>query len=422
MKKVSIITLGCKVNKNESNYLAYLLSLNGYLVTDQLQKADYYIVNSCAVTNLGERKSRQVISKILKLNKAAHIIICGCASENNAKQFEEKKNVLKVIGTKNKVSIVDYILEIDNKSKVDNHFANIIESSQQQKPYLSNTRAFLKIQDGCNRFCSYCIIPYLRGRSVSRDINEIVEEAKRLALITKEIVLVGIDISDYKIDGKLALSKLVLQLGEVDSRFRFGSFEVNVINDELLTAMKSAKNFVAHFHLSLQSGDDEVLKQMNRKYTTAEYYSKCELIRKYFPHANITTDIIVGFPTETDEQFENTVEFVKKVGFGRIHIFPFSVREGTPASKLIDLPKTIKKSRYEKLSKIEEKISENYYKSEIGKNRELLLENQSENYFIGYTDNYIKTYVQSKEHYKNGEIISVKLINIYKDGMKAEEI
>lgn len=423
MKKVSIITLGCKVNKNESDHIAYLLSSNGYLVADQLQEADYYIVNSCAVTNEGERKSRQVISKILKVNNNARIFLCGCASENNPEQFESKKNVVKVIGTKNKEKIVDYILEMDNKEKnTDDHFANIIESSQRNKPYITNTRAYLKIQDGCNRFCSYCIIPYLRGRSVSRDINEIVEEAKQLAIKTNEIVLVGIDISDYKIDGKLALAKLVERLGEVECRFRFGSFEVNVISDELLTAMKNAKNFVAHFHLSLQAGDDEVLKKMNRKYTTAEYYAKCELIREYFPHANITTDIIVGFPTETEEQFENTVEFANKVGFGRMHVFPFSVREGTPASKLVDLPKAVKHSRYEKLSKEEEKISEKYYSSQIGSERELLLETHTDNYFVGYTDNYIKTYVQHREHYKSGDIISVRLIKTYKDGMIAEEI
>lgn len=423
MKKISIITLGCKVNKNESDNMAYLLGMQGYLVTDQLEKADYYIVNSCAVTNEGEKKSRQVVSKILKLNSLAKIMFCGCASENNAKQFKDKDNVVMVIGTKNKEQLVDYILNLDNKVKSDDaHFYNVLESSQRKKPHITNTRAYLKIQDGCNRFCSYCIIPYLRGRSVSRDINEIVDEAQQLAKRSHEIVLVGIDISDFKVNDKLALPLLVEKLSAVHSRFRFGSFEVNAISDELLASMKSAKNFVDHFHLSLQSGDDDVLKNMNRKYTTDEYYAKCKLIRSYFPNANITTDIIVGFPTETEEQFKNTIEFCKKVGFGRMHIFPFSVRGGTPASKLADLPKKVKQYRYQKLSKVGEGLSAQYYKSEIGNKRTLLLETESENHFVGYTENYIKTYIKKSNSYSSGETINITLIKTYKDGMKAEEI
>lgn len=410
MKTVSVITFGCKVNKNESDAIAHLLSGYGYFVTDELIKADYYIINSCAVTNEGEKKSRQVISKILKLNKNAHIVICGCASENNAEQFKNKLNTGKVIGTKNKETLVDYILAHDNLP-----IANKGDIKSTIK--LSNTRAYLKIQDGCNRFCSYCIIPYLRGRSDSYPVDEVVREAFELSKTSKEIVLVGIDISDYKINGKLALPMLVEKLKAVPSRFRFGSFEVNVISDELLTAMKSAGNFVPHFHLSLQSGDDQTLKHMNRKYTTAHYQEKCNLIKTYFPNANITTDIIVGYPTETNEQFENTVNFAKSIGFGRMHIFPFSVRDGTPAAKLQDLPKKIKQERVKQLSKVAANLSKKFYTSQIDKVREVLIETKSNDMYVGYTDNYIKTYITSLRHLESGEVIPVKLEKIYKDGM-----
>ncbi|MBO7219101.1 MAG: MiaB/RimO family radical SAM methylthiotransferase, partial [Clostridia bacterium] len=317
--KVCLITLGCKQNKYESDCMANILKSNGYTITTNLEYADIYVLNTCAVTQEAEKKSRQYIAKFNKLNDNCKIVVCGCASENNLSQFDNKKNVFSIIGNEAKEKILDIV---NNATK------QVFDIDHKTYPRLSSptkttTRAHLKIQDGCNNFCSYCLIPYLRGRSRSRDIEEIIAEAHELSTHSEEIVLTGIDISSFKVDGKLALPILMSRLKDLSSTIRIGSLEVNVITDELLQVLSSMPNFAPHFHLSLQSGCDKVLEKMNRHYTTQEYYDKVCLIRKYFPDANITTDVIVGFPNETEECFEETKKFVDKVKFSFMHIFPY---------------------------------------------------------------------------------------------------
>lgn len=415
MTKVAIITLGCKQNKYESDCMANLLKENGYDVTEELIPADVYIINTCAVTSEAEKKSRQFVSKCSKLNRDCKIIICGCASEKDSEQFSDKSNVFSIIGTEGKEKILSYI-EKSVKSK--NDLSLTYESPV--SPEKTSTREHIKIQDGCNNFCSYCIIPYLRGRSRSRKLEDIVKEAKAISLRSKEIVLTGIDISSYTIDGKKDLSTLMQSLSDIPCLIRLGSLEVGVIDEKLLSVLKSMPNFAPHFHLSLQSGDETILKKMNRHYTPKEFLDKVGLIRSYFPLANITTDVIVGFAGETQEQFENTKEFIQKVGFSFVHIFPYSKREGTRAYSFEDLPKEIKKSRVDELEKVNETLKNNYLSQFIGQSGSVLIEEKKE-YFEGFSPEYIRCYIDGKE-LKSGEIYNIEFVKIYKDGMIAKII
>ncbi len=413
MEKVCFLTLGCKVNKYESDCMANILKENGYLVTSNFEKADIYVVNTCAVTNEGEKKSRQIFHKIKELNPNAKIIVCGCASEHNLKQFEDK-GAFGGIGNVNKETILSVIQN--------GGFIKFDQEKNYEKlsnPYISSTRAYIKVQDGCDRFCSYCIIPYLRGRSRSRDLESIVKEAKILSETSKEIVLVGIDISDYRVNGESALGKLIYSLKDLPSRIRLGSFEANIITKDLLDLLIQVPNFAPHFHLSLQSGDTSVLKAMNRKYTAEEFLEKCKLIKSYFPDANITTDIIVGFPTETEKEFENTVRFAKTVGFGKIHVFPYSVRTGTVASKMKDLPLFVKKERVAKLTKVSDELEIAFNQSMLGKTKKVLFEDEEDGFMVGFTDNYIKVYTD-RSKVKSGDLIDVKLTELFKLGIKGE--
>lgn len=414
MNKVSIITLGCKQNKYESDCMANLLKENGFEVIEGMDVADIYIINTCAVTSEAEKKSRQFISKCLKLNKNAKIIICGCASEKDKEQFERKDNVFSIIGTEGKEKILDYIkTSIKEKNPLNTDYCSPID------PCKTSTREHIKIQDGCNNFCSYCIIPYLRGRSRSRNLEDIIREAEKISLRSKEIVLTGIDISSYKIDGKLALSILMDRLKNIPVQIRLGSLEVNVITDELLKILKNMPNFAPHFHLSLQSGDNEILKKMNRHYTADDFYNKVCLIRKYFPLANITTDVIVGFAGESDEQFENTKKFIQKVGFSYVHIFPYSKREGTRAYAFEDLDMSIKKKRVDILEEVNKNLSRNYLSQFIGKTSRVIVEEKKE-YFEGFSREYIRCYI--KENVISGEEYDVQFEELYNDGMKVKII
>ncbi len=414
MNKVAIITLGCKQNKYESDCMANLLQRNGYEVVEELEVADIYIINTCAVTSEAEKKSRQFVAKCLKLNGEAKIIICGCASEKNADQFKTKNNVFSIIGTEGKEKILEYI---NNSIKQKNELKTVYESPC--NPQKSSTREHIKIQDGCNNFCSYCIIPYLRGRSRSRDLESIVEEAKVIAGRSKEIVLTGIDISSYKVDGKLALPLLLSKLKDVNALIRLGSLEVNVITEELMSVLVSMPNFAPHFHLSLQSGDDEILKKMNRHYTSQEFYDKVQLIRKYFPLANITTDVIVGFAKETEEQFENTKQFIEKVGFSFVHIFPYSRREGTRAYNFEDLDMSIKKRRVDQLEEVNSRLRVNYLSKFIGRASSVIIEEQKE-LFEGFSPEYIRCY--TSDDVICGNQYNIRFDSLYKDGMKVEII
>lgn len=414
MCKVAIITLGCKQNKYESDCMANILIDNGYAVTEELECADVYIINTCAVTSEAEKKSRQFASKCLKLNNNGKIIICGCASEKNAEQFNSKSNIFSIIGTEGKEKILDYI-KTATKSK--NNLQTIYKSPI--NPMKTSTREHIKIQDGCNNFCSYCIIPYLRGRSRSRDLDSIIAEAKVIGERSKEIVITGIDISSYQIDGKPALPILMSRLQDIPALIRLGSLEVNVITDELMAVLSSMPNFAPHFHLSLQSGDDEILKKMNRHYTTQEFFEKVSLIRKYFPLANITTDVIVGFAGESEEQFENTKEFIQKVGFSFVHIFPYSRREGTRAYAMPDLDMSIKKQRVDILEGINDQLKQNYLSKFVGRESTVLIEEKKE-YYEGFSPEYIRCYIN--QNVTPGEIYKIKFVEMYQDGMKVDII
>lgn len=413
--KVCLLNLGCKVNQYEIDAILNSLSKK-YTTTTELEFADIYIVNTCAVTSEAEKKSRQYVSKIKSINENAKIIICGCASQNNAEQFLEKENVTLVLGTARKGEIVDLI------EKESGNLVCDIPLTYEDNMFSTNvrTRAYLKIQDGCNNFCSYCLIPYVRGRSRSRNLSSIITEAQELSKTANEIVVTGINISDYKIDGKLALPKLMESLSEINSRIRIGSLEVNVITDELLSVLSKMKNFCPQFHLSLQSGSNAVLKKMNRHYTREEYLKKVELIRKYFVNPAITTDIIVGFPTETEEDFCDTIDLIEKVRFSQIHYFAYSSRTGTVASKMPQINGNIIKEREKKLKAVADKIRNEYLDLFVGKTLNVLIEEKAEDdIYTGFSDNYIRCYVKGEESFV-GKIMTLKIKEKYSDGFMCE--
>ena len=385
--KIVVYNLGCKVNQYESDGILTKLASLGYEVSDNLEFADCYILNTCAVTNEAEKKSRQAISRCLHFNKDAKIIVCGCASQHNSAQFEGKNGVTYIGGVANKNKIPELLeqkgIYVTPISK---------DYGEELQPDLVRTRAYVKIQDGCNNFCSYCIIPYLRGRSRSRSIESIVNECERLQNLTNEIVLTGIDMSSYGLDIGTTLSNLILNLSHINVRIRFGSLEARVISEEFLQNTKKLQKFCPHFHLSLQSGDDNTLKNMNRKYTSAFYAEKVALIRQFYPTAAITTDLICGFPTESDSEFENTLRFVSEIKFSDIHIFAYSKREGTVAAKYKMLDGEIVKRRTKLLEEIAKENKAAYYRSFIGKTVEVLVEIDG-----GYTREYVKVKCDGQE-------------------------
>ena len=411
--KISCLNLGCKVNQYEIDAILNSLLNYNYELTNKLEYADIYIVNTCAVTSEAEKKSRQMMARIRKINPNAKIFVMGCASEHNAKQFLTLPNVQVVIGTMGKGNIKNML---DKKGDLSKQISNEYEDDL----FTTNirTRAYLKIQDGCNNFCSYCLIPYLRGRSRSRALQSIVNEAQSLAKTCKEIVLTGINMSDYRIEGKLALPTLIKALKDIPARIRISSLEVNVVTDEFLSALKSLRNFCPHFHLSLQSGSDNVLKTMNRHYTCAQYLEKVNLIRKYFDNPAITTDIIVGFPTETDEDFEKELLFIKSVKFSDIHYFAYSQRPGTVAARFKQINGKVIKDREHRIKTLVEALKEDYINSYKDKICEVLVEEKVDGYYTGFTQNYIRVYFESDNDLTN-KLVKVKILNQYLDGAKA---
>ena len=408
--KAVVFTLGCKVNECESDSLISGLINLGYEVSDKLEKADLYIVNTCAVTAEAEKKSRQMASRIRKLSDSAKIIFTGCAVQKDPKQFEKKSSDFLLTGVFNKNQILSMLNEKGN------HVALPCDKFEELLPTKSlRTRNYVKVQDGCNNFCSYCIIPYLRGRTRSRNPKSVYEEIKSIG--AKEVVINGINLSAYNYEG-VNLSGLIKELKDLPYRIRLGSLEVNVIDREFLSALKELKDFAPHFHLSLQSGSNSVLKTMNRHYTAEEYLEKVNLIREYFADAGITTDIIVGFPTETDENFLETVELVKKVKFSDIHPFPFSPRSGTVASKMKDLPSEIKKQRLDVLLTLKKECKENFALKLKGKTLNFLCEEEKDGFYQGYTENYLRVYLKDKVEI--GKITKVIIEEPFLDGAIAK--
>ena len=414
-----VYTLGCKVNDVESGSIIRGLETLGYEVFRDLVEADLYVINTCAVTAEAERKSRQTVGKAIKCNPSAKVIVCGCASEKSPTAFLEKGHtVYAVTGAQRKNKVLEILSEEEGKTPLGICLETEKFYEEMPLPECLKTRNFVKIQDGCNRFCSYCIIPYLRGRSRSRLMESAAAEI--LQSTAQETVVTGIDVSEYKDEKGRDLADLMLAVKDAETRIRLGSLEVSLITERFLQALKEVKRFAPQFHLSLQSGSDKVLKSMNRHYTRAEYLEKCRMIYKAFPNAAITTDIIVGFPTETEEDFLDSLRIVEEAGFAQIHAFPYSPREGTNAYKRYkELPSAVKKERVERLLLKGAEEKKKYMERFIGQTLQLVPENCFDGYTEGYSENYIRVYVEG-EIGKDPTHVCVE--GLFKDGVLARVI
>jgi len=417
MMKVAFYTLGCKVNQYETEAMEEMFRKRGYEVVSFEKKADIYIINTCTVTNLGDRKSRQFIRRAKKLNKNSIVAAVGCYSQIAPDEVENIEGVDIVIGTTDKEKIVDLCEEVKQKRRKINVVRNIKYHKQFDNLSIDNlesrTRAYMKIQDGCNQYCSYCIIPYARGPIRSRKLEDILDEAEKLAKANfKEIILTGIHVASYGKDLKnLSLLDVINEVSKIEGieRIRLSSIEPTFIDEEFMTNVVDNKKFCDHFHLSLQSGSNSVLKRMNRKYTTEEYKNIVNLIRRYMPNAGITTDIIVGFPGETEEEFQETYDFVKNIGFSRIHVFKYSPRKGTPASKFdSQVHGSVKHYRSEKLIELGNQLANRFMDQFVGNRMEVLFEENKDGYYEGYTTNYIRVKAKSSKDIQ-GEILPVKI-------------
>lgn len=401
--KACVFTLGCKMNEVESASLMRGLEERGYEVTSQLGYADLYLINTCAVTAEAERKSRQAVARMRRYNPSAPVVVCGCASELSGADFLRKEGVTLVLGAQNKGKVLHILEQKGLFRERDAAFCEL------PIPKQTKTRAFLRIQDGCNRFCSYCIIPYLRGRTRSRSMESIRREAE--ACGAKEIVLTGIDISSYR-DGERGLGELLIALKDLPARIRLGSLEEGVVSEKFLVQMQEAGNVVPHFHLSMQSGSTAVLRAMNRRYTREEFLACCQKIYATFPDAAITTDIIVGFPDEREEDFLQSLSMIGEAGFARAHCFPFSARPGTVAATKKDLPAQVKRERMEVIQRAAREAEIKYVTHFLGTERTVLFEDDG-----GYSENYIRVYADGG---KEGMLARVKLTALTPDGAKGE--
>ncbi len=420
-RTVAIHSLGCKVNSYEAESMEQILKQAGYTIVpfDENITADIYIINTCSVTNIADRKSRQMLHKSKKINPDAIVVAAGCYVNADTKKAAEDNAVDIVLGNNCKINIVE---ALENYYKDKNNSEMVVDFKEKQEyeelkldEVSTHTRAYIKIQDGCNQFCSYCIIPYTRGRIRSRDIDEIEEEVTKLVSKGfKEVVLTGIHLTSYGVDNnKGSLLEVIMRLDKIEGlqRIRLGSLEPRVITEEFAKTLSSSKKICPHFHLSLQSGCDTVLKRMNRKYTTQEYYDKCCILRKYFNNPAITTDVIVGFPQETEEEFEATKVFLEKVHFYEMHIFKYSRRKGTVADRMEgQVDEKVKTQRSAILLELENKMSKEYRQQHIGKTEEVLIEEiVSENgkdYFMGFTPDYIRVKIACDTALDNSEYIN----------------
>lgn len=448
-KTIATYTLGCKVNQYETNAVEEIFTQNGYILTDFDDKSDIYIINTCTVTSMSDRKSRQVIRRAKKNNKDAVVVVMGCYAQNDPDAIIKIEDVNLVVGTKDKNKIFEEVQKITNHDKVvkvtsimeEVEFENLSVTS-----YTKNTRAFVKIQDGCDRYCSYCIIPYTRGRIRSRIISDIVKEVQSLSDNGyKEVVLTGIHIASYgkdlkksktefipiinsqKEDFVQADASLIDVIEEVSKiknlyRIRIGSVEPIIISEDFLERISMIDKFCPHFHLSLQSGCDYTLKRMNRRYTTDEYKEAVQKIRKYFDTPAITTDIIAGFPGETEEEFEKTYSYLSDINLYEMHIFPFSRRSGTKAYDMKDqIDNDVKHRRCEKLIALANRNKEEFEKGLIGKTFDVLFEQREEQYYQGYTKNYVKIYVKTQKDL-SGKLLDVRINSFENDKLIGELI
>ena len=405
-KKVALHNLGCKVNAYETEAMQQILEENGYEIVPFAPGADIYIINTCTVTNIADRKSRQMLHKAKKMNPDAIVVAAGCYVQAAGEELKLDEAIDVVIGNNQKQHLAE-ILSAYEESHADGALIDINHTNEYEALSIhrtaEHTRAYIKVQDGCNQFCSYCIIPYARGRVRSHDMTDVVEEVKKLAAAGyQEVVLTGIHLSSYGVDKEddCNLLTLIQAVHEVRGirRIRLGSLEPRIITEEFARTIGSLEKMCPHFHLSLQSGCDATLKRMNRRYTAEEYYEKCELLRKYFDHPALTTDVIVGFPQESDEEFEITKKFLEKVNFYETHIFKYSRRKGTRADRMEgQILEDIKTQRSHVLQELHEKNKRRFEEYYIGRPVEVLFEEKVEKdgveCYQGHTREYLKVTV-----------------------------
>ncbi len=432
-KTVSFYTLGCKVNQYETNAMEQQFIKNNYEIVENTQKADIYVINTCTVTNMAERKSRQMLRRVKEINPSAVLVVCGCYAQVAKNELEQIPEIDIILGINEKNEIVQIVenyiekmAEQDKKSQK----AEIDDVSKQKEfldfgdvTYTEKNRAVVKVQDGCNMFCSYCIIPYARGRIRSRKIESVVSEIEKIAKEgIKEVVITGIHVASYGKDfdnentsKKIRLIDLLEAINKIDGidRIRLSSLEPTIVDEEFATRLSKLDKICDHFHLSLQSGCDETLKRMNRKYTTQIYRDAVATLRKYYPEASFTTDVIVGFPGETDEEFAKTYEFLKEIDFYRLHVFKYSPRRGTVAEKMpnqIDGNK--KEERSDKLIELSNSTENKHNQSYIGKTVKVLFEEFEDGFFKGHTTNYMMVKVAGEEEQSDkfvNKILDVKI-------------
>lgn len=433
MKRFFFRTLGCKVNQYETEAMEELFLKRGYDEAKSEEDCDVYVVNTCTVTATSDAKSRQQINRIKKKNPDAVVAVVGCYSQIAPEVIESMEHVDIILGTKGRSKIVDMVESFKENGK------RIIEVGDVSKnrtfdelsitTEMDMTRAYIKIQEGCDMFCTYCIIPYARGHIASRKLGAIIVEAKTLAQNGfKEIVLTGIHVASYGKDqgGKIDLIDVIEEIAKIPGieRIRLSSIEPRWVTTEKLLRLKATGKFCDHFHLSLQSGCDKILKSMNRHYDTKIFSERIDLIREVFPDCGITTDVIVGFPDETEDDLNKTIEFCKKIGFSRIHIFPYSQRTGTPAAIFKNqVSPEIKKKRVSKLEKVEEALRFNFLEEHIGENGKVLFENETNdlNTMTGYTKNYIRVEAKRDENRIN-KVSNVLFVTRDGDKLFAEVI
>lgn len=423
--KVAFETLGCKVNQYETQAMRSLFLSEGYTVVPFDDTADLYVINTCTITNLGDRKSRQMIRRATRQNPQAKIIVTGCYAQTDPESVQKIEGVRLVLGTRYRDRIVELARNLPDSGcqvLVDAVASNHDFEALGVDSYHDRTRAFLKIQDGCDRFCSYCIIPYARGPVRSRPLDEIISEAGRLRDNgCRELVLSGIHVASYGKDltdgtDLFAVLDTLETLCGIE-RIRMSSIEPLWVNDALSNRAPHWSKLCHHQHLSLQSGSDRILKKMNRRYTTADYQSAVHRLQALYPDIALTTDIIVGFPGETEQDFEETLSFAENIGFAQIHVFPYSPRKGTPAANFPNqVPAPVKTERAHRLGELSQTLHTRFLKEQVGKTMPVLFEEKQQGFWIGHTSNYQKVYVPSQENW-TGKILSIAINDLYKDGL-----
>ena len=430
-KKVALHNLGCKVNAYEVEAMQQLLENAGYETVPFEEGADVYVINTCTVTNIADRKSRQMLHKAKKMNPDAIVVATGCYAQADTEKLKEDTAVDLILGNNQKTQIVEALEEYEKEHAKQVQVIEINHTKEYEELSIASTaehvRAYIKVQDGCNQFCTYCIIPFARGRVRSRKIEEVLSEVETLAAKGyKEVVLTGIHLSSYGVDfpkeERESLLSLIQAVSRVEgiSRIRLGSLEPRIITEEFLEGIVKTGKVCPHFHLSLQSGCNKTLKNMNRRYSAQEYAEKCELIRKFYPAPALTTDVIVGFPQETEEDFEESYEFVKKIHFYETHIFKYSRRHGTKAASMDgQLTEAAKAQRSDRMLELREIRAREYEEAMIGKKMELLLEEEIEidgrPWYVGHSREYVRAVISKTDVHRVNDLVTVKAVAFVRD-------